>query len=123
MNRLDREHDNFRAAIAWLLARGDADRGLRFVAALSWFWNIRGFYLEAWTQTQAFLSLPQAGERTAARGRALGRVCACRCTFSVTIARAQALGEEALAINDETGDHAGRARILIPLMMIAFETG
>jgi non-specific serine/threonine protein kinase len=122
MNRLDREHDNFRAALAWLLARGDAERGLPLIAALSWFWNIRGFFLQTQTLAQAFLNLPGASGRTAARGRALGAL-AYPLYFLGDYAQAKALGEEALAINDETGDRAGRVRILMPLMMTAFETG
>ena len=72
MNRLDPEHDNFRSAISWLLERHDVERGLRFVAALSWFWNIRGFIVEARTWAQTFLDLPEAAGRTVARARALG---------------------------------------------------
>jgi hypothetical protein len=37
--------------------------------------------------------------------------------------QARALAEQALAINDEVGDGAGRARILIPLSVVAFDTG
>jgi DNA-binding CsgD family transcriptional regulator len=37
--------------------------------------------------------------------------------------QARAAGEEGLAINDETGDREGRARILVPLLLAAFELG
>ncbi|MCI0830783.1 MAG: tetratricopeptide repeat protein, partial [Chloroflexi bacterium] len=38
--RLETEHDNLRAALAWGLAVGDAELGQRTVAALYWFWIV-----------------------------------------------------------------------------------
>jgi non-specific serine/threonine protein kinase len=120
MRRLDPEHDNFRTAISWLLERHEAERGLRFIAALSWFWNIRGYFLEARASAQAFLNLPEARGRTVERARALGAL-AYLLDFLGDYEQAKAFGEEALAINDETGDRRGRARILIPLITTAYD--
>jgi predicted ATPase/DNA-binding XRE family transcriptional regulator len=47
LNRLQAEHDNFRAVLDWYLQRRDADAGLRLVAALWTFWHIRGHQAEA----------------------------------------------------------------------------
>jgi predicted ATPase/DNA-binding CsgD family transcriptional regulator len=38
LDRLDRELDNVRAALAWIFERGDPDAALRLAGALSWFW-------------------------------------------------------------------------------------
>jgi predicted ATPase/DNA-binding CsgD family transcriptional regulator len=38
--RLEREHDNLRAALAWGLAATDAERGRRLAAGLSWLWHL-----------------------------------------------------------------------------------
>ncbi|HSH82039.1 MAG TPA: LuxR C-terminal-related transcriptional regulator [Herpetosiphonaceae bacterium] len=39
LERLEAEHDNLRAALAWSAARGDcADQAVRLVVALLWFW-------------------------------------------------------------------------------------
>jgi non-specific serine/threonine protein kinase len=122
MNRLDREHDNFRAALRWLIEQRDAERALRFVAALSWFWNIRGHFVEALTLAQAVLDLPRAGGQTREYARALGAVAYLR-YFLGDYDQGRVLAEEALALNDEIGDRAGRARILIPLLIIAFDVG
>jgi len=44
--RLDREHDNIRAALRLLIEDGDAERSLRLSSALWNFWNIRGYHTE-----------------------------------------------------------------------------
>lgn len=122
LKRLDLEYDNLRSALAWLFEQGDAERGLRMVAALSWYWNMRGLFVEGLAQAQAFINLPQAGGRTASRARALGAA-AYPLYFLGDYEQARVLAEQALEINDETGDRAGRARILIALMEIDFDTG
>ena len=45
--RLEGEHDNLRAALAWSLETGDAELGQRTAAALFWFWIIRRHVGEA----------------------------------------------------------------------------
>jgi predicted ATPase len=53
LERLDREHDNLRAALAWSQASTDANQiGVRLVGALLWFWMYRGNISEGrfWTK-------------------------------------------------------------------------
>ena len=45
--RLETEHDNLRAAMAWGLDYGDTDLAQRIAAALAWFWLIRRHVAEA----------------------------------------------------------------------------
>jgi predicted ATPase/DNA-binding SARP family transcriptional activator len=45
--RLSAEHDNFAAALRSVIEAGDAESGLRFIAALAWFWVMRDYETEA----------------------------------------------------------------------------
>ncbi len=45
--RLSAEHDNFAAALRYAIGVRDAATGLRFVAALAWFWFMRDYEAEA----------------------------------------------------------------------------
>jgi predicted ATPase/DNA-binding CsgD family transcriptional regulator len=44
--RLDAEHDNVRAALAWAEAEGEIETSLRLTRAVSAYWSVRGFYQE-----------------------------------------------------------------------------
>jgi DNA-binding CsgD family transcriptional regulator len=47
LRRLETEHDNLRAALAWSQSAVEGtELGLRLVAALSWFWYLRGYFGE-----------------------------------------------------------------------------
>jgi tetratricopeptide (TPR) repeat protein len=46
MDRLEAEHDNFRAALSRSLEPGDAESALRIGGALWRFWNVRGHFSE-----------------------------------------------------------------------------
>jgi predicted ATPase/DNA-binding CsgD family transcriptional regulator len=47
LNRLEREHDNIRAALNWLLGRGDVETSLSIVSAIWMFWFFRCYFREA----------------------------------------------------------------------------
>jgi predicted ATPase/class 3 adenylate cyclase len=66
-----RDHDNFRAALAWTIASGEADIGLRLGYALWRFWQQRGFFREGRHWFDRLLAVPGAGEPTAARAKGL----------------------------------------------------
>lgn len=46
LDRYEREHDNFRSAIAWSIEHDPADLGMRMPEAVWRFWQIRGYYTE-----------------------------------------------------------------------------
>ncbi|HEV2462097.1 MAG TPA: tetratricopeptide repeat protein, partial [Ktedonobacterales bacterium] len=59
LDRLEREHDNFRAALAWAQAhpRSEAELGLRLAAALEPFWFQRGHVSEGRSWTEGLLDV------------------------------------------------------------------
>jgi len=70
LDRLEAEHDNFRAALAWS-ASANADLGLRLAAALSRFWAFRSHSAEARAWLTRFLDAVPSTSRTPHRASAL----------------------------------------------------
>ena len=70
-DRFELEHDNFRAALDWLIETGDAAWGLRLGAALFRFWETREYLAEGREQLGRLLRLPAAAPSDAARLRVL----------------------------------------------------
>lgn len=97
------EHDNFRAALAWLTKTGEADWGLRLGAALFQFWETKEHLTEGRDVLVRLLNLEGSAARTITRARAL---------FAAGVLSgdlgdypgAQALGEESLEIARELND-------------------
>jgi tetratricopeptide (TPR) repeat protein len=62
LTRLQNEHDNLRATLAWILAEGDAPQALALTVALHWFWYVRGHHHEGRSGLAAALALPSGAE-------------------------------------------------------------
>ena len=60
LDRLEAEHDNLEAALTWMLARQDAESGLRLAVAASHFWILRGYFDEARALMKRALAVPAA---------------------------------------------------------------
>jgi predicted ATPase/DNA-binding CsgD family transcriptional regulator/predicted negative regulator of RcsB-dependent stress response len=74
LDRLEEEHDNIRASLAWLLQQAeDAEIALRMGAALGWFWYLRGHLGEGRRWLEEALGTSD-GTPTPARARSLQRV-------------------------------------------------
>jgi predicted ATPase len=71
LRRFGLEHDNFRAALEWLTATGDAEWGLRLGTALFRFWETREYLAEGRDRLDKLLKLAGAAAPTKARARAL----------------------------------------------------
>ncbi|MGE0545042.1 MAG: tetratricopeptide repeat protein [Dehalococcoidia bacterium] len=102
LDRLEREHDNLRAALGWALERDQGELGLRLAAALWRFWELRGHLTEGQEWLERTLAhRPEAP--TSARAKALngaGNLAHKRGEFE----RAEAWYEEALSLWRELGD-------------------
>lgn len=117
LERFEIENNNFRAALEWLTASGDAEWGLRLGAALFRFWEAREYLAEGRGRLEKVLKLPGAAAATSGRMRALsaagilaaaqGDFSASNQLFAESLAAARELGDErsiavsvnALAIN------------------------
>jgi tetratricopeptide (TPR) repeat protein len=64
--RLEADHSNLRATLAWLTEQGEIAAALRLAASCSWFWWYRGHYAEGRARLQALLGQSDA----ATHGRA-----------------------------------------------------
>src|ERR1700674_3813552 len=75
LQRLEREHDNLRAAMRWTIERWEhwhhREMALRLGAALEEFWVIRGHYSEGRTFLERALA-GREGVVTAVQAKALG---------------------------------------------------
>lgn len=118
--RLDAEHDNLRAALAWLTSQADAEGALRLTADLWEFWQVRGHLSEGRRWLARALAL--SGGSPAARARAL--------TGAGVLARVHGEWEAARAhlraacdAGRDAGDEAIRAEALTNLAIVAMTLG
>ncbi|MEO5986151.1 MAG: adenylate/guanylate cyclase domain-containing protein [Candidatus Limnocylindria bacterium] len=70
LDRMEREHDNIRAAIATCLEHGDSDLALRVLPACWRFWQMRGYLVEGSERARRILALPGIDANSLARARA-----------------------------------------------------
>jgi non-specific serine/threonine protein kinase len=113
LERLEQEHDNFRAALSWAVDRREAELGLRLSAALGGFWFIRGYF------TEGHLWLTETLENTSAsaepaRAKALvyaGWLAWERGDYE----QSKKFSEEALTLSRKLGDKVNTAAALYSL--------
>jgi predicted ATPase/DNA-binding SARP family transcriptional activator len=106
LDRLEAEHDNFRAGLDRLEALGESERCLRLAGALWRFWYLRGHLAEGRHRLESALL---AGERpTAARAKSLNGA-AVMAVNTGDSATAKLRAEEGLALHRALGDRWGAA--------------
>ncbi|MBI3974619.1 MAG: tetratricopeptide repeat protein [Chloroflexi bacterium] len=121
LGRLEREHDNFRAALAWSLEGGEAETGTRLAAALWHFWAVHGHFAEGRRWLERAL---QANGRATARHRARALNGAGNLAwYQGDLAVARAHHEACLALRRELGDQQGIAASLNNLGLVARAQG
>jgi tetratricopeptide (TPR) repeat protein len=121
LERLERAHDNIRAALHWALESDRAATALRMSAALERFWVIRGHRHEG----LAFLERALAGSNEVDRVmRAKALLAAARLAFvQSNYDRGEVLAQESLALFREFGDTRGIALALDRLGTAAWRQG
>jgi predicted ATPase len=125
LERLEREHDNLRAVMQWLLERGEVEQNmemaLRLGGALRRFWRARGYFSEGRTFLERALASSGA---VAASVRAKALIAAADVVLNQgDYDRGEALCKESLALCRELNDLAGIASSLRLLGWAAWNTG
>ncbi|HET8853406.1 MAG TPA: tetratricopeptide repeat protein, partial [Ktedonobacteraceae bacterium] len=128
LGRLEREHDNLRAALQWSLEQAGAEGAeqrreiaLRLAGTLHMFWWARGH----WSEGRNFLERAlTASEGTTASVRAKALYAAANLTFVQSdYERTEAHAQESLALFRELGDQPGMALSLWALGNVAWVRG
>jgi predicted ATPase/predicted Ser/Thr protein kinase len=124
LDLLETEHDNLLASLEWSLQNQDgADAAIRLVAALSFFWRLRGMAGEESLKWLArALEHPGSSERTMARAHALLGA-GFHAERLGKIDKARAFFEESLDIYQDWKDRSGIAESLRALGMMAVNRG
>ncbi len=122
LDRLEEEHDNFRAAIQRTLEACDAEGGLRLIGGLWRFWWVRGHVREGRSRIEAVLAMSEGRADPGLRARAL--VGAGRLSNEATdYTAARGHHQEALDIQRSIGDRHGVAMSLVNLGIAAHGQG
>ncbi len=110
--RLEREHDNLRAALSWALKSQNAEAGLRLAGKMSYFWFVRGYVMERIGWLEKVLAHCQGGSDSsrAAALRWLGGMLLW--SEGGSLERAFLLLEESLALYRQLDDKEGTAWVL-----------
>jgi predicted ATPase/class 3 adenylate cyclase len=121
LDRLEREHDNLRAALQWAVEIGKTEMALRFGIALERFWVVRGYRNEG----LAFLERALGGSAGVAMDvRAKALLAAARLAFiQSNYDVGEALAQESLTLFRELGDRRGIALSFDRLGMAAWRRG
>ena len=115
LDRIDREYENFRAALTWCQADPQGiEASLRLAAALSRFWFVRGYFEEARSWLKEAMSRADTTKRTAQWAKAL-RSMGTLALMQGDYVSARSLYEESLAIFHTFEDHGAVAATLLDL--------
>ena len=122
-SRLEAEHDNLRASLAWKEQSADGrEDSLRLAAALWRFWFVRGHLSEGRLWLDRALAAASGGEASAAWAKALqgaGNLAWSQGDYG----GARALYEECLTLFRHQGDQKGIANVLGNLGLVALYQG
>lgn len=111
LDRLELDHDNFRAAFDWSQSRGDAPRAMCLASAFWRFWQMRGHLREGRLRIDAALGMPGAQAHPTERAHALeagGSIA----YWQGEMEDAQIYYDECLALTRSAGDDRALANAL-----------
>ena len=119
-SRLDRDHDDLRAALEWL-SRTAPDAALELAGALGWFWFTRGYLTEGDARLRAAIAGSEANGRARARALTASGYLAARIGL---VDEGRLRLEEAVARWKELGDREQTATALEALgWLLVYDAG
>jgi tetratricopeptide (TPR) repeat protein len=129
--RLEREHDNLRAALGWAVENRELSTAARLAIALWWIWIERGYLSDGRRWMEAILAVDGAEGPSRETQHALpARTKAYLLQVAGILAMAQgdhdravALHEEAMNVYEEMGHKKGESASLRELGFVAYERG
>jgi len=104
LDRLQRDHSNLQAALAWMLQEGQQDEALQLAGSLWWYWFVRGFPQEG--QQWLERSLASGHGAAADRAAALDGLAVIAGHQGEDV-RSQQLFQESLSLRRQAGDARG----------------
>ena len=121
LERLERDHDNLRAALDWSGSTpGGAEVSVRLTAALGWFWFMHGNYSEAraWLEGALERSTGAAASHTLAARAAVHRFAGAFAGDQGDYERGTILLEASVTLYREAGNRVGLAEALSELALL-----
>jgi len=71
MDRVEKEHDNYRAALEWCISTQKTEPALNLLGALGWAWFVRGYHSDACSWFDKIRAMPDVADYPMAYGRTL----------------------------------------------------
>jgi len=129
--RLEQEHNNLRAALAWACDNAEVEVGLRMVGGLAYFWYTHSHRREALAWLDRLLAAEASGDSADELPRVVSPAVRAKALYHVSgvavplgeYARADEMLAESLALARGLGDAYGMAFALTMLGMIALDRG
>lgn len=122
VDKLEREHNNLRAALRWAREKRKVELGLCLASALCQFWFMRGYLNEGLAHISEFLSLSEAPVDTARRAKALDQA-GMLARYQGNLKYAHELIAESLSLRRSLGDRHGIADSLSNLGFVILHQG
>ena len=124
LDRLEREHDNLRAALDWTLFNGDTEEGLRLTSSIWRFWHLHGHLREGRAYLQRALEREADDSSAVTAARAVASMGEGMLSFRQgDYAQAITRYEASLSLYERLENASGKALALHNLALVAQERG
>ena len=122
LDRLEAEHDNFRAVLDWCITNQSTEAALRLSAALGWTWLVRGYYSEVLSWFDKLCALPNIKVYPLTYAKLLHYIGYIYSEVLSDFSKAHSILEESRAIwlTLETNGEQGLAEVLNYLGMVIY---